>query len=396
MDAKEQIANRIKSRVVDDEGFIESFLGRYSDLEQEFYRAANEGSDYFDDWFEVEMDRAWNDYLSYWQKHSEPAKPPLTDGGTLSLKRGRVGGKKAGPWQRQAALGRYLARFAGNHPDIRRFRNQILGGKLLNTGEAKQFICSSLIANHRYHFVRGVDDLGSLLRPLGIENGEDKEGPYRIVARQGKKGPLRSELRPLMLSRTHGLVFPGDVLGPRDIATRRSFFPPAPAPDLILFPYPDQPDRYVVVKEGSVLDELTRISEKRLRGYPIDSDKGSWFVLTGEFIATDPAHISYTKATHFDFSRSTITIEVEGWTSPEEVAGHYRDAQREVVGKAPRSLEAKSLAVFEFVNRNEGKTWEALLQDWNKAHPAQRFKQRGHLHTAYERALDKIVSPEKS
>ena len=378
--------------------FIENFITKVrtqGDIESEFDSYAEEGET--QSWLDMQLEAARIDYEAYPEVRMRRREPRAESGQIRPRKSRKSNGTSADPQRRQVAFGKYLARVAGEISDIRRFRNEILGGKLLDTEEAKQFICSPLIASHRYHFVREIDDLESLLRPLGVEEGEDKEGPYRKVTRQGKKRPLRSELRPLMLSRTHGLVFPGDVLGPQDIATRHSFFPSAPASDLILFPHPEQPERHVVVKEGSVLDHLTRISGNRLsRSYPIDSDKGSWFILTGEFIATDPAHISYTKVTHFDFTRSTITIEAEGWMSPEEVAGYYRYAQREVVGKAPRSLEAKSLAVFEFVNRNEGKTWEALLRDWNKAHPAQRFKQRGHLHTAYDRALNKIVSPEES
>ena len=175
-----------------------------------------------------------------------------------------------------------------------------------------------------------------------------------------------------------------------------------------LFPHPADPGGYVVTRERSVLAELANISEYSLEGYPIDSAKGAWFILTGDFIPSDPVRISYTGIEAYGsrkgpgFKRTTIAVEAEGWMSPEEVAEHYRYAQRHVFGKTPRSLDDKSLAVFEFVNRNkererstivnQNKPWEALLREWNKIHPAQRFGQRRHLYQAYQRALRKIAA----
>lgn len=89
---------------------------------------------------------------------------------------------------------------------------------------------------------------------------------------------------------------------------------------------------------------------------------------------------------------------VEGWLPPEEVLEQYRHAQDEVLGKRPRSLQRNTLAVFEFVNGREGKSWRELCEAWNEEHPPhQRFKDRSHLYTAYNRAIENIanVKPEK-
>ncbi len=135
------------------------------------------------------------------------------------------------------------------------------------------------------------------------------------------------------------------------------------------------------------------IVEDKLKGYPISMEMGVWFILTGVFAPQDPVRMSYlTHRRPAAFSRTTLTLEVESWVPPEEVAKQYRHAQSELLGRTPRSLKARTLTVFEFVNQNGGRDWAELFEAWNKEYPRWRFKDPRHLNTTYTRALEHIAS----
>jgi hypothetical protein len=162
----------------------------------------------------------------------------------------------------------------------------------------------------------------------------------------------------------------------------------------ITFPHPREEGQFVVARQRSVIAELASLAEQRLEGYPISSEMGAWFILTGEFIPQDPVRMRYVTYRRPEFSRTTLTIEIEGWLPPEEVLHQYRYAQEEILGKTPRSLKGKTLTVFEFVNRNRDRDWAKLFEAWNKEHPSWRFKDPRHLNTTYTRALAYIASPD--
>jgi hypothetical protein len=121
---------------------------------------------------------------------------------------------------------------------------------------------------------------------------------------------------------------------------------------------------------------------------------GVWFILTGEVVPEGPVRISYVTLRQPGLTRTTITLELEGWVPPEAVLEQYRHAQREIFGKTPRSPIAKTLNVFEFVNRHKKeKAWRELLEAWNAEYPFWSFKDRSHLYTSYDRALEYVASP---
>ncbi|MDF2702369.1 MAG: hypothetical protein K0S10_1313, partial [Rubrobacteraceae bacterium] len=159
----------------------------------------------------------------------------------------------------------------------------------------------------------------------------------------------------------------------------------------ITFPHPREEDRLVIAREGSVIAQLVGLAEHSLEGYPISPEMGAWFILTGMFEAQDPVRMRYLTYERSEFSRATLTLEVESWVPPEEVLKQYRHAQNELLGKRPRSLKGRTLAVFEFVNRNKGGNWSELFETWNKQHPRWRFKDPRHLNTVYTRAVEYVA-----
>jgi hypothetical protein len=145
------------------------------------------------------------------------------------------------------------------------------------------------------------------------------------------------------------LIFPGDVVtydDLRSVRLRQGY--------TIVFPHPRQQNRLVLAGENSVIARMANLVESALKGYPISLEMGVWFILTGEFVAEDPVRIRYMTAQHPEFSRTTITLEVEGWLPPEEVLEQYRYAQGQILGKTPRSPKRKNLNVVTFVTSAQG------------------------------------------
>jgi hypothetical protein len=149
-----------------------------------------------------------------------------------------------------------------------------------------------------------------------------------------------------------------------------------------------------VARPESIIGEVANLAEVSLGGFPISREMGVWFILTGKFISENPVRIRYvTIQRPYLLSRTTITLEVECWLPPEEVLEQYRHAQHQILGRTPRSLKRRNVALFEFVNQHKEKSWRELFDAWNEVHPSQRFRDRSHLYTTYKRALDNIASP---
>ena len=384
----------VKATEINDQEWLERFFASHEDLERDFRSYKAVGGPLLDEWLVELAAEARRHYEAYYDpKYDDPE----TETGEIRPRRQHKSKKSsntAEPWDRQEALGKYLARFAEDHPDIQRFREELLGGTTLNAEEARELISSPYAASRPLSFAKR-HGRNALRCPLSIQDTEDEDGwPYRSVTVRGKTKAFSFEIRPLMRTASKGLIFPGDVVEPWDVRTQQWLPDRNAEPRVFLFPHPEEKSHYVAATEKSVLAVLARLSEQRLRGYPISPEKGSWFILTGEFIPTNPVRIFYENLKHPNFQHSTITVEAESWMSPEEIAEHYRYAQKQILGKTPRSLEAKSLDVFDFVNRNKGKTLDERLRVRNKKNPTCRFGQRGHFYHAYKRDLRKIASPD--
>jgi hypothetical protein len=291
----------------------------------------------------------------------------------------------AGAWERQEALAQYLATVALGEVGLRRFRKDVLSARFLSAEEALTFLGSPSAA------ARGKPSSFKSLRinPLDrildtnykFEESQDDRGSYRKLVWGRHRS---STIRPLLV--TTKPIFPGDSVTPEDLRILRRG-------RAVIFPHPREKDRFVVAAQDSFIGQLVELVEKDMAGYPITTEMGVWFILTGEFFAEDPVHIRYTTVRRpWVMSRTTITLEVESWVPPEEVLEQYRHAQHEVLGKTPRSLKRDTLAVLELVNQHDDKSWRERLKIWNKGHPqARHFKDPRHLYQSYMRAVENVA-----
>jgi hypothetical protein len=371
-----ELVDRLLAAGIDDGGWIERFCKRH-DVEESLRKASIRSPADYEEELGFLVETAKSDYEYY--ELDRPAE--VQEGKVRPKKRLRVRELKdiAGVWERQKSLAHYLQQVASGDKKIVRFRERALSGGLLSEEEALAFFSSPLLADQPLHVLanRGI----SLLEKCRLlEEETDARGTYRRLKIKGWK-PWR--VRPLA-AKGPELVYPGDVLRLQDARGLRGV-------GAIFFPHPRDEDRLVIARKSSVIAELFRLAGNSLVGYPISPQMGMWFILTGEFVPQYPVRMRYLRYRHPEFSRTTITLEVESWLPPEEILEQYRHAQHEILGGTPRSLKRKTVALFEFVNRHKGASWGKLFGAWNKAHPGQRFRDRSHLFTTYMRALEYIA-----
>ncbi len=119
-----------------------------------------------------------------------------------------------------------------------------------------------------------------------------------------------------------------------------------------------------------------------------DPRDASFFVLT---LYTPPLD---TFGVEIDPERGTVTMEVEPWLPADQVARMYRDAQRRMLGKEPRSVSADSLRLLEFAEEEKpGLSWREAMELWNERNPDRPYSDRGNFHRAVKKARSLVLEP---
>jgi hypothetical protein len=387
-DYEKDVYHRLLASGIKDEGFIKRFFERWGDdIQSDLTSAGSFNPGRYEEVLEVWIETAEKDFQHY--ELDRLAK--VHEGRIRPKKRKSRRVRKlrdiAGMWERQKALARYLEEVASENGEIVLFRDRALSGRLLSEEGALAFLSSPLMTDQSF-LELWSNGISLLEKSHLLEEETDEIGRYRWLVVEGR---CTRKVRPLA-AKGPELVYPGDALRAQDARGLRGG-------GAIFFPHPREDDRLVIAREGSVVAELFRLAGNRLVGYPISPEMGMWFILTGEFIHEDPVRLRYVTYKRPEFSRTTITLEVESWLPAEEILEQYRHVQHEILGGTPRSLKRKTVTLFEFVHRHKGKSWGKLFDAWNKAHPAkgQRFRDRSHLFTTYMRALEYIagVKPTK-
>ena len=241
----------------------------------------------------------------------------------------------------------YLAKKAASRPEVRRFRQERLGGKLLTTEEAEEFLREELTGDVPDD--RPLSDLDALwiasVSDMGLEELLDFVVPPDWSA----------------VGLSQRLLFPyegssGRVWSKKKIAENYR--------DLFLY--------------------LAGI----LPWHPYDA---AIFLLTGERPEVVPLELSYQRP------RGFFTLNFAPWISEKTIRKAYRKCQKVVQGGDNRRMQERTLAVMRFViehTPDEGKrpSWSQLTDLWNKEHTgAWTFKDRFGLRKAYRRAAKELA-----
>ena len=383
MDHLAEIREKFKAKGITDESFIERYFDRHGEeITREIEHAAGESPKFFEDALQGVIDGAKDRY--YWS--TLESKIPEQKTGEIILKRRYKRKKKSetvGAWERQESFARHLTALMSPRGSA------LVGTQLLDPQEAESFLDSPIASAYPPGFITHYG-LDAILNAGFVEESEDRRGPYKVGQIEGDFGVRYFKLRPLgWIARdpvVRNPVYPGDSFRGLDFSLVR----PATRIDFVV--HPEDSNKRIVARENSVLAQLDKATSRYHR-YPISPEKALWCILTGEFIPEPPIRIRWEREhTPGWYRRAKIIMEVEGWMSAEEVADHYRHAQKEVLGKTPQSLALKSWTLLEFVNENKDLTWSELFDKWNKEHPVWHFKQVGHLHQLHKNASKKLVN----
>jgi hypothetical protein len=244
----------------------------------------------------------------------------------------------------------YLAKKAASRPEVRRFRQERLGGKLLTTEEAKEFL------------------RGELLR----EESDDLHSPNEL---------------PWTWS---------DIVGDMRLVELLEFVVPIEqsavgSSQRMLFPYEGAIGRmYSEMEIAKNYSELCLYLAGIFPWHPYDT---ALFLLTGKRPEVVPLELFYNRY------RRVFTLNFAPWISEKTIRKAYRKCQRVVQGGDNRRMQERTLAVMRFVTEHtddEGKrsTWSQLTDLWNEHYPGEwRFKDRFGMRKTYLRAEKELARP---
>ncbi len=322
-------------------------------------------------------------------------EPVVFKGGDLELARAR-------------SLGTYLSLRGSLHPLVRRFREEVLGGRILTDQEVRAFVESP--ANSRFSpdrlndaSVPIVGHSASFLDHGVVLEGEDEANCMEVeYLHVDPPGDVLVALLPTS-------VYYDDLEKVRFPTGReRTEAEESSSPGVVVSSH-----THVPIYPGSVLDGLARVGSTLSQDLCAawDEAQAAWFILTDETVL--PAALSghYASATGEYLTYGTISLEVEPWVPAEIVRRCYRDLQAQVLGQKPRAPEERNIAIFEFVaselkasmvrtedstKLGKGLSWSKLMMRWNKANASRSswtYRHASKFRRDYRRGGSAVVEP---
>src|SRR5215217_2481992 len=291
-------------------------------------------------------------------EYTEPVIEGWRLGGGHAKPRGRVARQLVDvdldDYERQCAetASLYLAKKAASLPEVRRFRQERLGGKLLTTEEAEEFL--------REELKEDVPD----------------DSPLSELEEMWNAYLSHMDLEEL-------LEFIQPAVSPAD----------ASSPDQ-LFPYESSDSMLIMTpwKREKIAKNFRDLCLYVVAIFPWNLDEAALFLLTGECPEVVPLQLSYHRR------RRVFTLNFAPWISEKTFRKAYRKCQKVVQGGDNRRMKERTLAVMRFVTEHtddEGKrllSWSQLTDLWNKENPGEwSFKGRSGLRRAYLRATQELV-----
>jgi hypothetical protein len=248
--------------------------------------------------------------------------------------------------ERAAAFEEHVARIAANDFHVRRYRERVLGKKLLTSEQARALIHSpaAQVFSPRQFSNWGI--------PLAGHAAELKEAEETLRDNRVVGGRFTVYVEPPGIERviSRGLreLSFGDESG-----------------------YAER----ITVGKGSVLGELVELADKLHATYPWESKADIvHFLLTGTVPAIPPVRMYYSQKRKPDselspggFRHGTIILEIAPWIRAKTVEAACRHAKRQVSGKRKyRRLEERSLKMIRFIAQyDEPPEGRQLLEAWN-------------------------------
>jgi hypothetical protein len=255
------------------------------------------------------------------------------------------------------AISEYVAAQVKSWPDVRHFRERVLGGRLLTSDQVEPFYTSPALAFVPRHlleswgFLEPVLDVEAEWAPGGDPTKRTRTRTLRL--RRDPVGPTREVNVPIGPDEQAGRVW-------------------------LTYVGPDRRAQQAEARWYSVLGEFQQVCERMARALPWDEAAAGWFVLTGQAPLVEPIHSEIQRTLSPTYHHVTITMTIEPWFSARSVLETYRALQLELLGRDNRPIGARALALLRFVGehldeRGRRPTWEVLRLAWNQRHPEWAF-----------------------
>jgi hypothetical protein len=334
------------------------------------------------------------------------------------------------------ATSSYFVWLLNQHPEVVRFRDEVLGGRILALEQAHKLLGSYAarffplewfsdwripVVGHTSEIIGGydwglheqeVDHRVTLwVEPPGITKRVRYAHPDTLILDEG--GDKISSRCVLMKKR-------GSVVPPYNIELLKDpeDTKPTSPPPMLSRNY-ETPNRPMAVWPGSVVDNLYVLVEELADAFRWPSHVGhtkafrSWskdaaakFVLTGvaplaTLVPLVPlarpidARLKLEENKYLG-SQRRIELNISPWVSAEEVTRAYKRMQKQIVEGRNRQPEPKTLEVACFVWEEERRheynrpSWRVLCDRWNKEHPKDPFKDYRHFRTCFTRGAKAV------
>ena len=248
--------------------------------------------------------------------------------------------------ERAAAFEEYLAYAANFDWDLHRFRDMVLGNRLLTAEQARAFVQSPaarFFGDHSFEFGGGSIPLTSHHATLESYEREREGQKVRHRATVSVDPPGITETAEKW---THE---------PAHKVIRRRRNDDVGNGKPLLFVNTEGRVQTSWVWERSVLEKLRRVSQKLAERYLWQGAQATMFVLTGEIPARPSLRVSYERrgadvgSRAVKVSQGMVTLEVAPWVSAKTVHRAFRAAQSRILDRDNRPIKEKNLKLFRFV-----------------------------------------------
>jgi hypothetical protein len=256
--------------------------------------------------------------------------------------------------------------------DVARFRQRVLGGKYLTDDEAIAFLNSPAIACLPLDWFQ---DSG-----VATYNHQSEVLQGRVDGRPGTDIVIvvhPGDLHSKMTLGLHSRRWDVSEL-PRWMATGYELYmdhedsTDDERETNYLWNFYHDPIYELVARSGSVLGELMNQAHDVFERYAFDNLTDLlWIILVGNPVPNLPPKPIEVEIVQVRRSSqaSVIRLDVRPWVSADVVSNEYRIAQKQLLGKANRPIQARNLVLFTFVSSrlsDNAPSWPEMATEWNE------------------------------
>jgi hypothetical protein len=334
------------------------------------------------------------------------------------------------------AISIYFQWLVDQHPEVVRFRDEVLGGKTLSLEQAHKLLGSYAarffplewfsdwripVVGHTSEIIVGYD-WGSHEQEVDhrVTLRVDPPGVTKRVRYAHPDTPILDEdaeqisSRGVLMKKRGSVAPPYNMELPKDLEDMKPTSPPP-----ILSSNYETPNRPMAVWPGSVVDNLYVLVEELADAFRFPSHVGHtkatrlWSKeYAAKFVLTRVAPIATLvplvpqarpinarlklEGNRFLGSQRRVELNIAPWVSAEEVTRAYKWMQKQVLEGRNRQPKPKTLGVACFVWEEERRheynrpSWPVLCDRWNKEHPKDQFKNYRHFRTCFTRGAEAV------